>query len=339
MGRKLIYPWDAPPDHGVPFQIAPGIEWVRLPLPMALDHVNCWILSEDDGSVSIVDTGFASKLTRELWDKALDGRHVSRVIVTHHHPDHVGLAGWFQDRGATLHMSRVAWLMARMLRLDEQDRPTPETIAFWRAGGMDPDVLQKRLGERPFNFADAVTEMPLGYKRLDDGHTIQIGGRDWQIHFGAGHAPDHATFWCDADNLVLGGDQLLPSISPNLGLYATEPDADPVAAWLDACAKMQDFARDDQLVLPGHKLPFRGLPFRLDQLIDNHRGALDRLADHLAEPRAAGECFLPLFKRQVGGSEYGLALVEAMAHCQHLYHAGRATRETRDNGAWLYRAA
>jgi len=338
MGEKLIYPWDAAPEHGQPVEVAPGIEWVRLPLPMALDHVNCWILQEDDG-VTVVDTGFASKLTRRLWEQALDGRRVTRVVVTHHHPDHVGLAGWFMEQGAELWMTRVAWLMARMLRLDEQDRPAPETVDFWRASGMNAEVLAQRLEERPFNFADVVAPMPLGYRRLDEGATLRMGGRDWVVRLGAGHAPDHATFWCDADGLVLGGDQLLPSISPNLGLYATEPMADPVGDWLDACARLARFAESGQLVLPGHKLPFRGLPLRLRQLIDNHHGALSRLEAHLAQPRTAGECFAPLFKREIRGGEYGLALVEAAAHCQHLYLQGRATRERGADGAWIYRAA
>ena len=337
MPRKLSYPWPEPPEHGVPVEVAPGVEWVRLPLPMRLDHVNAYILTDGDG-VTVVDTGFASNLTRQLWEKALNGRPVTRVVVTHHHPDHVGLAGWFQSRGAELWMTRVSWLMARMLRLDEQERPAPETVAFWRACGMDPDVLAKRMAERPFNFADTVSEMPLGFRRLDEGMDIAMGGRDWTVRLGAGHAPDHATFWCAQDDLVLGGDQLLPSISPNLGLYATEPMADPVGDWLAACARLKAFATEDQLVLPGHKLPFRGLPLRLDQLIDNHHGALARLHDHLSEPRSAGACFQPLFKRQISGGEYGLALVEAAAHCQHLFLTGRATRSMDDRGTWLYHA-
>lgn len=337
MADRLTFPWKTPPDHGVPLRVAPGIEWLRLPLPMALDHVNCFILDDGD-SVTVVDTGFGSNLTRKLWAKALAGRRVGRVVVTHHHPDHVGLAGWFQSQGAELWMTRVSWLMARMLRLDEQERPAPETVAFWRASGMEADVLAGRLDTRPFNFADVVDAMPLGFRRLDDGACLRIGGRDWTIRLGAGHAPDHATLWCDADGLVLGGDQLLASISPNLGLYATEPMADPVGDWIAACEKMARHATPDQLILPGHKLPFRGLPLRLRQLIENHHGALERLHAHLVTPSTAGMCFLPLFKRKVSGGEYGLALVEAAAHCQHLYLHGRAIRTTREDGAWVYTA-
>src|SRR5690606_1319019 len=149
-----------------------------------------------------------------------------------------------------------------------------------------------------------------------------------------GHAPEHATLW--ADGIVLGGDQLIPSISPNLGVYATEPLADPVSDWLESCERLSGFADDGQLVLPGHKLPFYGLPTRLRQLIDNHHGALQRLEGYLAEPHTIAECFKVMFKRDIGAAEYGLALVEAYAHCQHLWHAGRATRVLRDDGAWLW---
>lgn len=337
MTDGVRYPFPDPPDFGQPLAVAPGIAWLRLPLPMKLDHVNCWILDEDDG-VTVVDTGFDSRRTRALWKQALDGRRVVRVIGTHHHPDHIGLAGWFQAEGAELWMARTGWLMARMLRLDEQDRPPPETVAFWVASGMDPAVLAERLEERPFNFADVVAPMPLGYRRLAEGATVTAGRRRWGVRMGGGHAPEHVTLWSEDGALVLGGDQLLPSISPNIGVYATEPEADPLADWLETCARLAPCARKDHLVLPGHKLPFTGLPLRLEQLAGNHHGALGRLEAHLEQPRAAGDCFMPLFRREVGPGEYGHALVESMAHCLHLWHAGRATRTVRDDGAWMFRA-
>ena len=155
---------------------------------------------------------------------------------------------------------------------------------------------------------------------------------------GDGHAPEHATFWSRDDNLVIGGDQLLPSISANLGVYAAEPDADPVEEWLVSCKKFKPFARDDQLVLGGHKLPFTGLPLRLHQMVENHHGALDRLMGHLTEPKTAAQCFPPLFKRKIGRGEYGLALVEAVAHVNHLYLAGKVSRTLGDDGAYYYAA-
>jgi len=337
----INYPWDTPPAEGEAIEIAPGVLWIRLPLPMALDHVNVYVLDDGDGW-TIIDTGFASKRTRTIWEGLLagplGGKPVTRVIITHHHPDHVGLAGWFVAQGAELCMPRTAWLMARMLTLDVQDSYPPETLHFYLRAGMDPAVFDKRKSDRPFNFADCVVPLPLGFTRLVEGGAIKMGGRMWDIRMGNGHAPEHATFWCRDDNMVIGGDQLLPSISPNLGVYPTEPAADPVAEWLESCERFQNFASDDQLVLGGHKLPYTGLPLRLTQLIENHHGALARLLDHLKTPRSAGACFPALFKRNIGDGEYGLALVEAVAHVNHLYHLGQVTRQFNDEGAWLYQA-
>jgi len=340
-GAGIRYPWDTPPEEGAAVEIAEGVLWLRLPLPMKLDHVNIYALDDGD-SWTVVDTGFASGRGRRLWQAILDGplagKPVGRVIVTHHHPDHVGMAGWLMDRGASLWAPRTAWLLARMLVLDEQPSYPAETIEFYRRAGMDADVFAARQDERPFNFADVVEPLPLGYQRICDGDVIRIGGRDWDVRMGDGHAPEHATFWSRDDDLVLGGDQLLPSISPNIGVYPTEPDADPLAEWLAACARFQQIAEDRHLVLGGHKLPFTGLPLRLRQLIDNHHGALDRLEAALAEPKRAGDVFVPVFGRQIGGSAYGLALVEAVAHMNHLWHAGRATRELGADGAWWFAA-
>ena len=336
----IRYPWESPPEEGAAIEVAPGVLWMRLPLPMALDHVNVYALDEGD-SWTVIDTGFSSRRGRAIWQKLLDGplggKPVSRVIVTHHHPDHVGLAGWFQsEHQAELWTSRTAWLFSRMLQLDEQAVPAQETLRFYKSAGMDEEIFNQRKAERPFNFADVVYPMPLGFKRIKQDDVIRVGGRDWDVHIGNGHAPEHITLWSRDDNLVISGDQILPSISSNIGVYATEPEADPVADWLEACERLSAFATEDQLVLGGHKLPFTGLPTRMRQLIDNHHGALDRLVGHLDTPKTAGECFPPLFKRSIGGGEYGLALVEAIAHLNHLYHLGTVSRTRRDDGAWLW---
>ena len=337
---RLRYPWAQAPDHGDATEVAPGVLWCRLPLPMKLDHVNVYALDDGDGW-TVIDTGFDTGKTRAIWQVLMDGplagKPITRVVVTHHHPDHVGLAGWLQrDFGAELVTTRTAWLFSRMLTLDVQDRPVEETLDFWRSAGMDQTVFDQRAGERPFNFGDIVAPMPLGFTRIQQGQTISMGGRTWDIHIGNGHAPEHATFWSRDDNLVISGDQILPSISPNIGVYATEPMADPIGDWLEACERLRPLAREDQLVLGGHKLPFTGLPVRMRQLIDNHHGALARLAAYLETPKSAAECFVPLFKRTIGDGEYGLALVEAVAHLSHLYQHGLATRHKRNDGAWVY---
>lgn len=338
--NAIRYPFDVPPVEGQLIEVADGIFWTRMPLPMALDHVNVFILDDGDGW-TIVDTGFDTKRTRAIWKGLMSGplsaKLITRVLVTHHHPDHVGLAGWFQSEfGAELITTQTAWLSSRMLTLDEQATPTEETLKFWRQGGMDAEVYAKRTQERPFNFADIVTPLPLGYTRIKQGDVVQMGGRTWDVHTGNGHAPEHACLFSRDDNVVLGGDQLLPSISPNIGVYATEPMADPLAQWLESCEHFSTVAREDHFVLGGHKLPFVGLPTRLRQLIQNHHGGLERLLKHLETPKSAGECFVPLFKRKIGDAEYGLALVEAIAHVNHLYLAGKVTREAREDGAWVF---
>lgn len=331
-----------PPAPGAAVELAPGVLWLRLPLPMALDHINVFALDDGEGW-TVIDTGMNSGKSRAIWQAALQGplagRSVRRVVVTHHHPDHVGLAGWFQAQGAELLTTRTAWLYARMLTLDVQAQATPEQLAFWRGAGMEPELLAKRADERPFNFADVVHPLPLGFTRLTEGEVLTMGGRRWRVHMGDGHAPEHATFWSLDDDLVIGGDQLLPGISANIGVYPTEPMADPLGDWIASCQRFATLAEDRHFVLPGHKLPFTGLHLRLRQMEENHHSAIARLLDHLATPRSACACFPALFKRAIGPAEYGLAMVEAVAHLNYLLHRGLARRVLSPEGVWLWERA
>lgn len=339
---EITFPFPAPPAEGQAITLAPGVLWMRLPLPMALDHVNVYAIADDDGW-TLVDTGMNSSKSRAIWDNLLSGplagKPVARVLLTHHHPDHVGLAGWFQDRGAELITTRTAWLYARMLTLDVQDTLRPEAALFYLRAGMPADMLAKRQSERPFNFADVVAPMPLGFRGVTEGQTLRLGGRDWLVRLGSGHAPDHITLWEQVGSLVIGGDQLLPGISANIGVYPTEPDANPLEDWLASARAFQPHARPDHLVLPGHKLPFTGLPFRLTQMIDNHLSALDRIRAALSQPKTAVETFPALFKRDIGPAEYGLALVEAVAHLNWLLARGEVRRQLRADGAWAWSRA
>ena len=337
----MHYPWNSAPIVGEPIEVSKGIFWFRLPLPMALDHVNIYAVDEGD-SWTIIDTGLWSKKTLSIWrsiiDKYFGNKPINRIIVTHHHPDHVGLAGWFQKEfKAVLWMTRTAWLTARMLRLDYQKLPTEEIVNFWRRSGMDGKIVKERAAGKPFNFGDSVFEMPLGFRRITDSEKITLGDRSWIVRVGNGHAPEHATLWCEDEPLIIAGDQIISSISPNLGVYATEPEADPVEDWLISCKNFVPFANNDQLVLPGHKLPFIGLPHRLRQLIENHHSALSRLADFLREPQTAVGCFPALYNRKITENEYGLALVEAVAHLNNLYRKKMVTRDMNSDGAYVYR--
>ncbi|MCC6305982.1 MAG: MBL fold metallo-hydrolase [Rhodobacteraceae bacterium] len=339
-GGRLAYPWAEGPAEGRATEVAPGILWLRLPLPFRPGHVNAYALADDDGW-TIVDPGLDRGRSRAVWEALrtgpLAGRPVARVLATHHHPDHIGLAGWLMaTAGAALLTSRTAWLYARMLTLDVHTRPSPESMAFWQAAGMPADMRAARAAERPFNFADCVHPLPQGFTRLAAGDRLMLAGRTFEVAAGEGHAPEHLVLFSLDDGIVLGGDQLLPGISPNLGVYPTEPGADPVGEWLASARALAARARPDQLVLPGHRLPYRGLPARLGELVLHHTTALERLREHLALPRTAADCFLPLFGRLIEPEVWGLALGEAMGHLNHLMHQGEVTCARRGDGAILW---
>jgi glyoxylase-like metal-dependent hydrolase (beta-lactamase superfamily II) len=339
-GALIHHPWEATPPEGGAVEVATGVLWLRLPLPMVLDHVNVYALDEGE-SWTIVDTGIHSRRAVALWETILAGplrgKPVGRVILTHHHPDHVGMAGWFMARfGAALWATRTSWLLARMLILDVEEAPTPQALDFSRAGGMDPEIFEARRRERPYNFVDTCAPIPVGYRRIVDGEVIRAGGRDWDVRLGGGHAPDHLTLWSRDDRFVIAGDQILSGISPNIGVYPTEPEADPLAEWFAACDRLARHAREDHLVLPGHKLPFTGLPLRMRQLRENHEAALGRLREFLKEPHTAADCFPLLFRRRIDEGTYGLALLESVAHLNHLLHAGEVRRWRRADDAWLW---
>jgi glyoxylase-like metal-dependent hydrolase (beta-lactamase superfamily II) len=336
----IRHPFAEAPAEGEAIAVAEGILWLRLPLPMALDHVNVYALRDADGW-TLFDTGLFSRRMVALWQGLLEGplagAPVTRVIVSHHHPDHIGMAGWFQARGAALLTTRTAWLYARMLTLDVQEVPSAESITFMRRAGMPDAMLETRMAERPFNFADVVAPMPTGFTRVKEGDVLQAAGRDWTVRVGHGHAPEQITLW--SGDLIMGADQLLPGISANIGVYPTEPDADPLTDWLASCAAFAPLARDSHLVLPGHKLPFSGLPLRLGQMIDNHEQALARLIDLLARPMTAHDTMPTLFKRDLGAAEYGLGIVEAVAHLNCLLQRGQVSRHLAADGRYLWQAA
>lgn len=338
---NINFPYETPPAEGDAIEVAPGILWMRLPLPMALNHVNVYALDDGDGWI-IIDTGYHSKRGVKLWETLLQGplsaKPVKKVLMTHHHPDHIGNVGWFQkEHGVELISTRTAWLYARMMVLDTHDEWAPELAAFYKSTGMEKTIYEERLNSKAFNYADIVHPMPLGFTRIRQDDVLTIGDRTWTVHIGNGHAPAHATLWCNEEPLVIAGDQILPGISSNVGVYATEPDADPLSEWLESCERLSGIATEDHFVFPGHKLPFTGLPARLHQLIGNHHSGLKRLLVFLETPRTAVDCFPVLFKRKIEGGNYGLAMVEAMAHLNHLLIAGKVTRTADSDGVWIWK--
>ncbi len=339
-GRSLTYPFDAP-EKGATLEVMPGIHWLRMPLPFQLDHINLWVLKDGDGW-TIVDTGVKMGQSKKVWEgvaaNLFDGKPVKRQIVTHLHPDHVGLAGWIEDRfGAPLWMSRTDYIQCRMLWHDT-GREAPEAgIRFYKAAGF-PDEAIETYKSRFGGFGKGVERMPDSYRRLHDGEVIQIDGRDWHIVMGSGHAPEHACLWCPELEVFLSGDQVISRISSNVSVHPTEPDADPLTAWIDSCHKIKAIVPDTVLVCPAHQKAFRGLHARLDQLINGHERNLDNLYKALSEPKRAVDVFGALYKRKIGAELLGMATGESLAHLNCLMARGRATRTRDEHGVDWYRA-
>lgn len=331
-GRGLVYPFAGAPGPGEAVEAAPGVLWMRLALPMALDHVNVFALKDQDGW-AIVDAGLNLASTREEWEALLagplEGRAIRRVICTHMHPDHIGLAGWLCERfDAPLLMTRLEYVTARML-LADTGRPAPESGArFYRAAGWDEAQIARYRTEYG-QFGRAVRPLPETFSRLKEGEEVRVDGAGWRVVLGEGHSPEHACLWREADGVVLAGDQILPRISSNVSVWPTEPDADPLGDWLASLERMKTVFPDDVLVLPSHGEPFRGVQARLDALLRGHHLALKRLERSLRAPRRAVDVFGSLFARPVGDGVRAMATGESLAHLNHLLRLRRIER-TRD---------
>jgi glyoxylase-like metal-dependent hydrolase (beta-lactamase superfamily II) len=340
---KLTYPCGEAPEAGGVREIAPGVYWVRMPLPFALQWINLWLI-EDGPGFTLVDTGVATETCREHWrgvfDEVLKGRPITRVICTHMHPDHIGLAGWITRKfDCRLWISRLEYVSCRMLLADTGREAPEDGVKFYRAAGWDEDALDSyrvRFG----GFGKAVSRLPDSYRRMVDGETIEIGGRPWEIITGNGHSPEHVCLWQRELGLFISGDQVLPRISSNVSVFPTEPDGDPLDDWLVSCAKLRGAVTGDPLVLPSHNEPFLGLHARLQHLIDGHERALSRVERRLAQgERRAVDIFGALFARTIGPDIIGMATGEAIAHLNCLIARGKAKRTMGADGIALYRAA
>ncbi|HEX9932898.1 MAG TPA: MBL fold metallo-hydrolase [Allosphingosinicella sp.] len=337
--KGLTYPLGRRgPEPGELIELAPGLGWARLPVPGSLKHINVWALADGEG-VALVDTGLDIPPSRAAWEALFEGplaaRPATRIVVTHFHPDHIGLAGWLAERsGAALWMTREEWLFARMLTSDVRDAPPAAAADYWRAAGWSEERIEAESMKGWGRFASVVSPVPVSFVRMRDGDVVEIGGRCWRVVVGSGHCPEHACLVDEAGGVMIAGDQVLPRITSNVSLSLTEPLADPLGDWLASIAKLRTLP-GDLLVLPSHGEPFTGLHARLDALRDGHLGRLDALHAHLAEPRRAVDCFPVLFGRAIDESTLGLATGEAMAHLRRLEVEGRARRTFRERAAWF----
>ena len=333
--RGLTYPLGAPPAPGAAVQAAPGVLWMRLPLPMSLDHINVYAIEDGDGWV-LVDTGLNLPASAEAWEAALagplGGRPVTRVICTHMHPDHVGMAGWLCARsGAPLLMSRLEYVTLRLL-ISDTGRPAPqEGVDFCRAAGWDEpriEAYRKEFGR----FGRMVSTLPQSFFRLSEGDDITIGDDQWRIVVGNGHSPEHVCLWRQSDDVFISGDQILPRISSNVSVWPTEPLQDPLTDWLTSIDRLRALLPAGTFVLPAHGEPFTGVHTRLDALKRGHETGLRRLERSLRTPKRSIDVFSSLFARPIGDGVFGMATGESIAHLNCLESRGLARRSRDADG-------
>jgi glyoxylase-like metal-dependent hydrolase (beta-lactamase superfamily II) len=339
--NELRYPFTSRPEPGRSMEVAPGVQWLRMPLPMALNHINLWALEDGDGW-TLVDTGMQTAEIAAAWEDVitgpLAGRPVSRVLCTHMHPDHVGMAGWLTRRfDCPFWMTRLEYVTCRMLVADTGREAPTDALRFYKASGWKaPDLenYKARFG----GFGKMVYALPDSYHRVSAGDQLIVGGHVWRAVIGRGHSPEHLCLYCPELRLLISGDQVLPKITSNVSVFPTEPDADPLTDWLESLASIRAAVPDDVLVLPAHNEPFHGLHARIDQLIQGHERSLARLREALAEPKTACDVFGLLFRRPVASTMLQMATGESVAHLNCLVRRGQATRRVDEQGLAWYQA-
>jgi len=328
----LVFPHLDAPAPGATREVAPGVHWLRMRLPFALDHINLWLL-EDGEAWTLVDTGLADETTRTQWDEVLAGRQaVRRVLVTHFHPDHAGNAGWLCERfGAPLWITQGEYLTAHAVRAGAAGFVAEATLSLYRAHGLD-DARLGLLGARGNQYRKFVGELPTRYRRILDGETLSIGARSWRVISGYGHAPEHASLYCAALGVVIAGDMLLPKISTHVGVWPTDPEGDPLGHFLGSIRRYLELP-GETLVLPSHGLPFRGAHARVAQLEAHHDERLDALLKACGEaPRCAADVLALLFRRPLDAQQIFFAMGEAIAHLHCLERRGQVRRTLGTDG-------
>jgi glyoxylase-like metal-dependent hydrolase (beta-lactamase superfamily II) len=337
----LRHPWPSPPAPGSAIDVAPGIKWLRMPLPFALDHINLWLLDDGDGWVA-VDTGIGLPPTRDLWERVfaavLEGRRITRVIVTHFHPDHMGNAGWLVERwGVDLWCTQAEWLSANLAWRERNGTDLERRLAHYRSHGFDHDAIE-RFRQRGNHYPHVVPTLAPQYRCLRDRDVLEIAGRRWEVFTVHGHAPEHACLWCPEAGVLISGDQVLPKITPNVSVWADQPRGNPLRLYLDSLDRFRPIA-DDTLVLPSHGLPFHGLHPRIQQLREHHDDRLAQTLDALIEPRTGVELIPVLFKRQMDVHQLSFAIGEVLAHV-HMLESDRAVvRLTGEDAVHRFRQA
>ncbi len=332
---ELEFPHAEPPAPGTTMELAPGVRWLRMPLPFALNHINLWLLDDGDG-YTIVDCGFGTDETRALWERIFaelvtDQRSVKRVIATHYHPDHMGLALWLTQRfGVEMWTPQGEFLTAHAALASLPPFTTDGLLELFRVHGIGAEQLEL-VKKRGASYRMGVQGLPASYRRVMQGDIIKINGRGWRVIMGYGHAPEHAALYCAELGVLISGDMVLPSISTNVGVWPNDPMGNPLKLFLDSVTRYSELPADT-CVLPSHGLPFRGIRQRARQLHDHHRDRLNEVAAACAQPQHAADLLPVLFRRRLDTHQIFFAMGESIAHLHYLEAEARLKRVTDENG-------
>lgn len=335
----LEFPWIEAPAPGQALRVAPGLLWARLPLPFRLNHVNVWLLEEDDGW-TVIDTGCASPGIISVWERLLagpmGGRKVVRVVATHGHVDHIGLSGWMVERFEADFIGTFAeWVWARISHTHDIPGSSAAYHAYLLHNGFD-DAAAHRLVSSRKRFIDLSTPLPGWISEIRHGEEISLGGRTWEVVVTGGHAFEHASFYDRASKLLIAGDHILPKISPVIAVYEMVPRGDPLGDYLESFSRFDSVA-DDALVLPSHGMPYYGIRERIAQLRAHHRARLDATLEFLREPRSSVDLTREMFPHVEGPENIDFALGETLAHVNYLVRRGVVADISSDGANALYR--
>ncbi len=340
MNNQLHYPFSQPPEPQRTLTVAPGVRWLRMALPFALDHINLWLLEDGEGW-TLVDCGIGLPQGRRAWEQViateLQGKPLRRIVVTHYHPDHIGQAGWLSEYfSAPVYMTAGEWALASELHArSDADAGARQAELFIRHG-LDRERA-KAIRERGNSYRPLIERLPREVEIIREGDVLRIGEDDWRVMIGRGHAPEHAMLYCAARDLLIAGDQILPTISSNVSVGANEAD-DPLADFIDSLQRLAKLPAATR-VLPAHGLVFEGVPARAAALIEHHRQHFARIVSACAEPKAAAELLTVMFRRELDLHTLMFGMGETIAHLQHMTRKGMLVCHEGEDGVLRYTAA
>jgi len=339
--KQIYYPVKDTPKPYELTKVAKNLFWLRMPMPFALNHINLWLIEDEDGW-TLIDTGLNFNKSKRYWQKVikeqLKGKPIKRVICTHLHPDHIGLSGWLCEQfDAQLWMSQGEYEGYKKIFIDITNDTPLSVYDFYVSGGATAE--QAKLYDKYMSIYTTFTySLPDNYKRLVNNEIMTLGGYEWQVVVGSGHSPEHVCLWCKTLNIIISGDQILPTISSNISVYPQAPLANPLSNWLTSCKNYINVLNTKTLVLPAHGKPFTGVKYRLDQLITEIESNLKALVIHCKTPKRIVDGFEVLFYKEINHKTFMLAYGESKAHFNYLMYLGAITSHVDTNNVTWYRS-